>query len=183
MSNESEPKTCLSLITHHSLLITSSRHLSPVTCHSTKMVTRTAFLYLARHEGLKDLRRASALSKDDAALCGGRNNPEAVAGFGRGHKLGASASFDHLNESSPPRERNRKCANISGTRAIDDTGIASNVSIKLTQFGLEIDPSWPTRTPSLFAEAAGVGFLRGTWNSRASLRYDYIRTLLRSSLT
>ncbi|OLE55244.1 MAG: proline dehydrogenase [Acidobacteria bacterium 13_1_20CM_3_53_8] len=55
---------------------------------------------------------------------------------------GCTASFDHLNESvssaGETEEEVREYLNILGK--IDQTGIRSNVSIKLTQFGLEIDP-------------------------------------------
>ncbi len=107
------------------------------------MVTRTALLYLARHEGLKDFAtRFSPFKKMTTRFVAGENIDEAVAAIREINKTGASASFDHLNESvasraeteEEVREYNRVLA------AIDETGIRSNVSIKLTQFGLEIDP-------------------------------------------
>ncbi len=58
------------------------------------------------------------------------------------NRRGCTASFDHLNESvssaAETEEEVREYLNILGK--IDQTGIRSNVSIKLTQFGLEIDP-------------------------------------------
>jgi proline dehydrogenase len=55
---------------------------------------------------------------------------------------GCSASFDHLNESvansAEAEAEVREYLQILSR--IDETGIDSNVSIKLTQFGLELDP-------------------------------------------
>ena len=125
------------------------------------MVTRTALLYLARHEGLKDFAtRFSPFKKMTTRFVAGENIDEAVAAIREINKLGASASFDHLNESvasraeteEEVREYNRVLA------AIDETGIRSNVSIKLTQFGLEIDPELAyTNARAVVAEAARRG--------------------------
>src|SRR6185295_17156182 len=53
-----------------------------------------------------------------------------------------TASFDHLNESvGSPNEAEQEVAEYLRILArIDETGIDSNVSIKLTQFGLGLDP-------------------------------------------
>ncbi len=125
------------------------------------MVTRTALLYLARHEGLKDFAtRFSPFKKMTTRFVAGEDIAEAVAAIREINKLGADASFDHLNESvanraeteGEVREYNRVLA------AIDETGIRSNVSIKLTQFGLEIDPELAYRNArEVVAEAARRG--------------------------
>ena len=107
------------------------------------MVTRNALLYLARHEGLKDFAtQFSPFKKMTTRFVAGEDMAEAIAAIREINARGATASFDHLNESvasvaeteAEVREYNRVLA------AIDETGIRSNVSIKLTQFGLEIDP-------------------------------------------
>jgi proline dehydrogenase len=107
------------------------------------MVTRNALIYLSRQEGLKDFAaRFRPFKKLTTRFVAGETIDEAVAAIRELNSEGCSASFDHLNES---------VANASEADAevkeylhilsrIDDTGINSNVSIKLTQFGLELDP-------------------------------------------
>jgi proline dehydrogenase len=118
-------------------------------------------LYLARHEGLKDFAtRFSPFKKMTTRFVAGEDITEAVAAIREINKLGASASFDHLNESVASRaeteEEVREYTRVLA--AIDDTRIRSNVSIKLTQFGLEIDPELAYRNArEVVAEAARRG--------------------------
>jgi len=107
------------------------------------MVTRSALIYLARQEWLKEFATKFGLFKRlTTRFIAGETIDEAVAAIRDLNAHGCTASFDHLNES---------VASIAETEAevreyldvlarIDETGIDSNVSIKLTQFGLEIDP-------------------------------------------
>src|SRR5436309_14512016 len=118
------------------------------------MLTRSALLYLARQEKLKDFAtRFAAFRKITSRFIAGETIDQAVAAIRELNARGCSASFDHLNES---------VSNIAETEAevreyldilaqIDSSGINSNVSIKLTQFGLEIDPELTYRN------ARGVG--------------------------
>jgi len=125
------------------------------------MVTRNALLFLARHEGLKDFAtRFSPFKKMTTRFVAGEDIAEAIAAIREINKHGADASFDHLNESvasraeteGEVREYNQVLA------AIDNTGIRSNVSIKLTQFGLEIDPELAYQNArAVAAEAARRG--------------------------
>src|ERR1044072_4822447 len=105
------------------------------------MVTRSALLYLSRHEGLKDFAvRFRPFKKMTRRFVAGEDIEEAIAAIREINKLGCSASFDHLNESvaneAETQEEVREYLNILAR--IDETGIRSNVSIKLTQFGLDI---------------------------------------------
>jgi proline dehydrogenase len=107
------------------------------------MVTRNALLYLSRQEGLKDFAtRLPLFKKLTTRFVAGENIEEAVVAIRELNKIGCTASFDHLNESvanaSETDEEVREYLRILAR--IDATGIRSNVSIKLTQFGLEIDP-------------------------------------------
>ena len=107
------------------------------------MLTRSALIYLSRQEGLKEFATRFALFKKlTTRFIAGETTDEAVAAIREINERGCSASFDHLNES---------VSNVAATEAevqeylhvlelIDGTKINSNVSIKLTQFGLEIDP-------------------------------------------
>ena len=107
------------------------------------MVTRSALIYLSRQEGLKDFAaRFSLFKKLTTRFIAGESTDEAIATIREVNARGCSASFDHLNESvsgvAETEAEVREYLNVL-TR-IDETGINSNVSIKLTQFGLVIDP-------------------------------------------
>ncbi|MGB7921912.1 MAG: proline dehydrogenase family protein [Pyrinomonadaceae bacterium] len=107
------------------------------------MVTRNALLFLARQEGLKDFAtRFSPFKKMTTRFVAGEDIEEAIATIRDLNAKGCTASFDHLNESvanaGETEEEVREYLQILSR--IDETGIRSNVSIKLTQFGLEIDP-------------------------------------------
>lgn len=106
------------------------------------MVTRNALLYLSRREGLKDFAtRFRPFKKLTTRFVAGESIDEAVDAIRDLNAHGCSATFDHLNESvtaaSETEEEVREYLRILDR--IDLTGINSNVSIKLTQFGLEID--------------------------------------------
>jgi proline dehydrogenase len=107
------------------------------------MVTRNALLYLSRREGLKDFAtRFRPFKKLTTRFVAGEDIEEAIAAIREINAKNCTASFDHLNESvasaAETEEEVREYLQILSR--IDDTGIRSNVSIKLTQFGLEIDP-------------------------------------------
>src|SRR5436853_3462494 len=72
----------------------------------------------------------------------GENIEEAIAAIRQLNERGCTASFDHLNESvtSTAETESEVREYLDVLAAIDDSSIDSNVSIKLTQFGLEIDP-------------------------------------------
>ena len=106
------------------------------------MITRSALIYLSRHEGLKDFAaRFRLFKKLTTRFVAGENIEEAIAAIRELNAEGCSASFDHLNESvanaGEAEGEVREYLNILAR--IDETGINSNVSIKLTQFGLELD--------------------------------------------
>ena len=107
------------------------------------MITRSALIYLSRHEGLKDFAaRFGVFKRLTTRFVAGENIDEAVAAIRELNAEGCSASFDHLNESvATPAEADAELKEYLDILArIDETGINSNVSIKLTQFGLDLDP-------------------------------------------
>jgi proline dehydrogenase len=121
------------------------------------MLTRSALIYLSRQEGLKNFAaRFGLFRKLTTRFIAGETIEEAIAAIRDINAKGCSASFDHLNEG---------VQNVDGTEAevheylnvlakIDETGIDSNVSIKLTQFGLEIDPELAYRNARRIVEEA-----------------------------
>jgi proline dehydrogenase len=107
------------------------------------MVTRSALIYLSRHEGLKDFAAQFRLFKKlTTRFVAGETINEAVAAIRELNADDCTASFDHLNESvaTPGEAEAEVIEYLSILQRIDDTDINSNVSIKLTQFGLELDP-------------------------------------------
>src|SRR4030095_4025272 len=125
------------------------------------MVTRSALISLSRQEGLKDLAtRFRPFKKLTTRLVPGEPVDEAVEMIRQINAEGATASFDHLNESvSAATEADREVREYLRILAkIDETGIRSNVSIKLTQFGLELDPELAYRhARRVVADSAGRG--------------------------
>jgi proline dehydrogenase len=121
------------------------------------MVTRNALIYLSRQEGLKDFAtRFKPFKKLTTRFVAGEDIAEATEAIKHLNALGCTASFDHLNESVSSREETenevREYKNILAR--IDSTGIQSNVSIKLTQFGLDIDPELTYRNARAVVEDA-----------------------------
>jgi proline dehydrogenase len=125
------------------------------------MVTRSALIYLSRQEGLKDLAtRFRPFKKLTTRFVAGETVDEAVEMIRQINADGATASFDHLNESvSAESEAEREVREyLRILEKIDETGIRSNVSIKLTQFGLDLDPELAYRNARrVVADAASRG--------------------------
>jgi proline dehydrogenase len=125
------------------------------------MVTRSALIYLSRQEGLKDFAtRFRPFKKLTTRFVAGETIAEAVASIRGINAEGATASFDHLNESvsaeSEAEQEVREYLRILAK--IDETGIRSNVSIKLRQFGLELDPELAYRNARrVVADSASRG--------------------------
>lgn len=121
------------------------------------MVARSALLYLARREGLKDFAaRVPVFKKLTTRFVAGETYEDAIEAIRRINETGCTASFDHLNESVANEEEAKGEVReyLRILRAIDETGVNSNVSIKLTQFGLEIDPELAYRNAHAVVEEA-----------------------------
>ena len=125
------------------------------------MVTRSALIYLSRQEWLKDFAaRFGLFKKLTTRFIAGENIDEAVAAIRDLNAHGCTASFDHLNESvgSTAETESEVREYLDVLARIDETGIDSNVSIKLSQFGLVIDPELAYRNARrIVADAAGRG--------------------------
>ncbi|HSE34412.1 MAG TPA: proline dehydrogenase family protein [Pyrinomonadaceae bacterium] len=107
------------------------------------MITRSALLYLSRQEGLKEFASSfRPFKKLTTRFVAGENIDDVVQYIRAINAEGCSASFDHLNESvGRPDEAEKEVSEYLRILArIEETGIDSNVSIKLTQFGLGLDP-------------------------------------------
>jgi proline dehydrogenase len=125
------------------------------------MLTRSVLIYLSQREGLKEFAtRFRPFKKITTRFVAGETIDEAVEAIRKINADGCTASFDHLNESvSSIAETEAEVAEYRQVlERIDATGIKSNVSIKLTQFGLEIDPELAFKNArAVVADAAGRG--------------------------
>jgi len=121
------------------------------------MLSRSALIYLSRQEGLKEFAaRFRLFKKLTTRFVAGETIDEAVAAIRELNAEGCSASFDHLNESvaNPAEAELEVNEYLQILSRIDETGINSNVSIKLTQFGLELDPEVAYRNAHTVVEYA-----------------------------
>ncbi|HEV2765731.1 MAG TPA: proline dehydrogenase family protein [Pyrinomonadaceae bacterium] len=121
------------------------------------MVARQTLLFLSRHEGLKDFATSfGAFKRMTTRFVAGEDIEQTVAAIRALNAIGCTASFDHLNEDVSRVEATdqevREYLRILAR--IDETGIRSNVSIKLTQFGLGIDPELAYRNARTVVEDA-----------------------------
>jgi proline dehydrogenase len=121
------------------------------------MVARSTLLFLAKREGLKDFAtRFKSFRKMTARFIAGEDLASTISAIRELNRIGCTATFDHLNEGvtsaaeteGEVREYKRILA------AIDESGIRSNVSIKLTQFGLAFDPELTYRNARAVVEEA-----------------------------
>jgi proline dehydrogenase len=107
------------------------------------MISRSALIWLSRQEGLKDFATKFELFKKlTTRFVAGETIDEAVKFIREINAEGASATFDHLNESVGSAREAEVEVNeyLNILSKIDHTHIDSNVSIKLTQFGLGLNP-------------------------------------------
>jgi proline dehydrogenase len=121
------------------------------------MVTRSALLYLSRQVALKDfVTRFRFFKTLTTRFVAGETIAETVEAIRQLNAIGCSATFDHLNESvtSAAETESEVREYLAILTRIDETGIDSNVSIKLTQFGLEIDPELAYRNVRRVVEDA-----------------------------
>ena len=107
------------------------------------MITRSALIWLSRQEGLKDFAtRFRFFKKLTTRFVAGETIDEVIPFIRQINAENATASFDHLNESvgSATEAEHEVTEYLNILSKIDEQRIRSNVSIKLTQFGLGLDP-------------------------------------------
>jgi proline dehydrogenase len=121
------------------------------------MITRDALIWLSRQEGLKDFAtRFGFFKKLTTRFVAGDDVDETIPLIRQINSENATASFDHLNESvGSAAEAEKEVAEYLNILAkIDEQKIRSNVSIKLTQFGLGLDPELAYRNARRVVEDA-----------------------------
>ena len=129
------------------------------------MITRDSLLWLSEREGLKDFAtRFRFFKKLTTRFVAGDSIDEVIPFIRQLNSENCTASFDHLNESvGSAAEADGEVAEYLNILAkIDESRIRSNVSIKLTQFGLGLDPELAYRNELKIVEDANrrVNFVR-----------------------
>jgi proline dehydrogenase len=121
------------------------------------MVARSTLLFLSKREGLKDFAtRFKPFQRMTARFVAGEDIGTTVGAIRELNAHGCTATFDHLNEgvTSAPETEGEVREYKRVLAAIDESGIRSNVSIKLTQFGLAFDPELAYRNARAIVEEA-----------------------------
>ena len=121
------------------------------------MITRSALIWLSRQEGLKDFATSFKLFKKlTTRFVAGDTIDEVIPIIHEINAENSTASFDHLNESvESAAEAEREVEEYLNILAqIDEKRVRSNVSIKLTQFGLGLDPELAYRNARRVVEEA-----------------------------
>lgn len=125
------------------------------------MVTRNALLFLAQREEVKGIiTHFRPFRKLTERFVAGEEMEEAIAIVSELNSSGCLASLDHLNEAvTSVAEAEAEVREYLDLLArIDEARVRSNVSIKLTQLGLNIDPELAYRNAhAVVAEAARRG--------------------------
>ena len=121
------------------------------------MISRSALIWLSRHQELKNFAtRFGFFKKLTTRFVAGETIDEAVSYIRAINAENCTASFDHLNESvaSESEAEAEVTEYLNILSRIDQTKIRSNVSIKLTQFGLGLDKELAYRNARRVVEEA-----------------------------
>jgi proline dehydrogenase len=104
-------------------------------------VTKSVFLYLSTSERFKNfLTRFKSFNNVTRRFVAGENLTDAVEAIRKLNRQGISASFDHLGESITSEKETQAEVDeyVHVLDSIHETGLDSNVSVKLTQLGLDV---------------------------------------------
>src|SRR4051812_13876173 len=105
-------------------------------------LSRQALLFLSRQQRLKDAAtQVPPLQRLASRFVAGEDVPQALSVARALNAQGLAVSFDHLNESvrEVPGARAEVAEYRRILRRIHLTGVEANVSLKLSQVGLELD--------------------------------------------
>jgi proline dehydrogenase len=121
-------------------------------------MTKSLLLYLSESNGFKNfLTRFKSFNNVTHRFVAGEDLAEAVEAIRQLNSKSISASFDHLGESikseSETRQEVREYLRVLDQ--IEKNGLDSNVSVKLTQLGLDIDQELCYENVRALVEAAG----------------------------
>jgi proline dehydrogenase len=121
------------------------------------MISRAALLYLSQKNELKDFfSKLPGFSRVTNRFIAGENIDDAITAISELNQAGMSATFDHLGESTTSRAEAESDVReyLRVLDRIENTGVNSNVSVKLTQLGLDINKDYCLQNARRIVEAA-----------------------------
>ena len=121
------------------------------------MLIKSILLYLSNSPGFKNfLTRFKSFNNVTHRFVAGEALTDAVAAIRQLNRKQISASFDHLGESISSEAETRAEVHeyTEVLEAISDNALDSNVSVKLTQLGLDISPELCYENTRTIVEAA-----------------------------
>lgn len=121
------------------------------------MLSRSALLYLSRRHELKSFFAGfPGFKQVTRRFIAGENINDAIDAIRALNDLGIAATFDHLGESTTSQAEAESDVReyMHVLERIDATGVNSNVSVKLTQLGLDIDFDYCLGNTGQIVEAA-----------------------------
>jgi proline dehydrogenase len=121
------------------------------------MISRAALLYLSQKNELKDFfSKLPGFSRVTSRFIAGENIDDAITAISELNRAGMSATFDHLGESTTSRAEAESDVReyLRVLDRIENTGVNSNVSVKLTQLGLDINKDYCLQNARRIVEAA-----------------------------
>lgn len=136
------------------------------------MPLRGLLLYLSSHPGLRRWVETSALARRfSSRFIAGNTLDDALRVCARIQGEGIFATLDYLGENVRSLDEAAACRDmyLRALRAMKDSGIEANVSLKLTQFGLDLDEAACEANVAMLVEyAASIGgFVRIDMESSA----------------
>jgi proline dehydrogenase len=121
------------------------------------MISRAALLYLSQKTELKDFfSKLPGFSRITGRFIAGENLDDAIATILELNQAGMAATFDHLGESTTSQAEAESDVReyLRVLDRIENTGANSNISVKLTQLGLDIDKDYCLQNARRIVEAA-----------------------------
>src|SRR5215475_7278998 len=121
------------------------------------MISRAALLYLSQKTELKDFfSKLPGFSRVTGRSIAGENLDDAIAAILELNRAGMAATFDHLGESTTSRAEAEADVReyLRVLDRIENAGADSNISVKLTQLGLDIDKDYCLQNARRIVEAA-----------------------------
>ncbi|PRO65904.1 proline dehydrogenase family protein [Alkalicoccus urumqiensis] len=105
------------------------------------MITRTFFLFLAKNQFVKDKATKWGPKFGAKSVIAGETIEEAMETVRKLNEKGLSATVDHLGEFVYTKEEAEDAADycLRTLDAIESSGVDCNLSLKLTQLGLDVD--------------------------------------------
>jgi proline dehydrogenase len=126
---------------------------------------RRTILYLSRHKALRNwVETSPAARRLSSRFVAGSRLEDALAVCRRMRDEGIAATLDYLGENVKSLDEAAACRDmyLQMLHAMEAAGVEPNVSLKLTQFGLELDAAACEENVSALVKAAAAigGFVR-----------------------